>query len=424
MNQSEIYRRSEAAIALGLDAARRRLGTRPLVAAIVAMVLGAALTAHALLAPPPLSFATQKVRRGDLQVSVTATGTLQPRDEVEIGVELSGTIRTVDVAYNDVVHAGQTLARLDTARLEAQLLQSRAALDSAHANAEQARASRVEAESQLARLESVRVLSGGKIPSPQELTSGKAAVERAHATEASAQAAVEQAEATLAVQQTDLDKADIRSPIDGVVLTAAVRPGQTVAASLQAPVLFTLARDLGRLDLDMAVDEADVGQVHEGQVAHFAVDAWPGRRFEGRVTQVRYASHTVGGVVTYEAILSVDNPDLALRPGMTATAQIDVRRDANVLLVPNAALRFEPPAHAVARRDGGLLASLGHRGKANELTRPSDEQSHGPRVWVERGGAIAAVPVETGASDGTWTEIPGDVLEPDERVAVDVASGA
>jgi HlyD family secretion protein len=423
MNQGQISRRSQAAIALGLDEARQRLGKRPVVAGIVAAVLGAALTAHALLGPPPLSFAIQNVRRGDLQVSVTATGTLQPRDAVEIGVELSGTIRTVDVAYNDVVKAGQTLAKLDTARLDAQLLQSRAALDSAHANAEQASASRVEAESQLARLESVHQLSGGKIPSPQELTAGKAAVARARATEASARAAIEQAEATLAVQQTDLGKAEIRSPIDGVVLTAAVRPGQTVAASLQAPVLFTLARDLGRLELDLAVDEADVGQVHEGQVAHFSVDAWPGRRFEGRVTQVRYAARTSGGVVTYEAILSVDNPDLALRPGMTATAQIDVRHDADVLLVPNAALRFEPPSRAVERRDG-LLASLSRRGKSHELTRPGAEQDHGPRVWVEHGGSVAPVPVEIGSSDGTWTEIAAGALEPGARVAIDVASGA
>jgi HlyD family secretion protein len=423
MSEAETSRRSEAAIALGLGDAPRRLGRRSLVALLGAAALCAALTAHALLAPPPIAFATERVRRGDILVSVTATGTLQPRDEVEIGSELSGTIRGVEVAYNDVVHTGQVLARLDTARLEAQLLQSRAALDAARANAEQARASEVEAESGLARLESVRTLSGGKIPAPQELTGARAGVARARATEQSARAAVEQAEATLAVQQTDLGKAEIRSPIDGVVLSAAVRPGQTVAASLQAPVLFTLARDLGRLELHMAVDEADIGQVREGQAAHFTVDAWPGRHFEGLVTQVRFAAHTTAGVVTYETILSVANPDLALRPGMTASAQIDVRHDEDVLLVPNAALRFEPPARAVERRPG-LLASLSGRGKANELTRPGGAQDHGPRVWVHRDGRVTPVSVEPGPSDGTWTEIASGALEPGARVAIDVASGA
>src|SRR4029453_10484326 len=164
MSEAETSRRSEAAIALGLGPAPRRLGRAPLVALVGPAALCAALTAHALLAPPPIAFATERVRRGDILVSVTATGTLQPRDEVEIGSELSGPIRGVEGAYNDVVHTGQVLARLDTARLEAQLLQSRAALDAARANAEQARASEVEAESGLARLESVRTPSGGKIP--------------------------------------------------------------------------------------------------------------------------------------------------------------------------------------------------------------------------------------------------------------------
>ena len=423
MSQGEISHPSAAAIALGLDSAPRRLGKRSLFALLAAAAAAAALITHALLAPPPIAFATERVRRGDLLVSVTATGTLQPRDAVEIGSELSGTIRSVEVGYNDVVRAGQVLARLDTARLAAQLLQSRAALDAARASAEQARASGIEAESQLARLESVRKLSGGRIPSQQELAAARASVARARATEQGARAAVEQAEATLAVQQTDLGKAEIRSPIDGVVLSAAARPGQTVAASLQAPVLFTLARDLGRLELDMAVDEADVGQVREGQTAHFTVDAWPSRRFEGRVTQVRFAARTAGGVVNYEAILSVDNPDLALRPGMTATAQIDVRHDADVLLVPNAALRFEPPARAVARREGPFAAWIGH-GKAHELTAPGDAQQHGAHVWVRRDGRITAVPVETVASDGTWTEIAGGAIEPGTRVAIDVASGA
>src|SRR5215813_3351913 len=205
-----------------------------------------------------IHFATQPARVGDLVVTVTATGTLQPLEQVDIGSELSGTLRSVEVGFNARVQAGQVLAHLDDTRLAAQVLQSQAAVEEAHASLS-------EAESQLGRLQNVREISGGKIPSQQELAAGQAAVARAHGALGSAEAQVAQAQATLDVQRTDLSKAAIRSPIDGVVLSAAARPGQTVAASLQAPVLFTLARDLERLELDLSVDEADVGQVREGQ---------------------------------------------------------------------------------------------------------------------------------------------------------------
>src|SRR5258705_9174074 len=227
-------------------------------------VLGIAFAAHWVTARDA-DFATERARTGDLTLTVTATGTLVPLDQVDIGSELSGTLRSVDVGYNDPVRAGQVLAHLDDSRLAEQVLQSRAALDTADATVEVARANAAEAESQLARLQHVREISGGKVPSEQEFASGQAAVMRARGAFRSAEAQVSQARATLDVQQTELAKAVIRSPIDGIVLTAAARPGQTVAASLQAPGLFTLAQDLKHLELDLAVDQADIGQGHEGQ---------------------------------------------------------------------------------------------------------------------------------------------------------------
>jgi HlyD family secretion protein len=407
---------SEVAATLGLgDTGRPPRIRRKLALVAVAVAIAAiALGARSLAVAPRDRFATEAVRRGDFTVTATATGTLQPIDQVDIGSELSGTIRSVEVGYNDAVQAGQVLARLDTTRLEAQVLQSKATLAAAQASVDQARANRGEAESQLSRLEHVKKLSGGKVPSDQELVSARSALTRSGAALESAQAAVQQAEATLAVEQSDLSKATIRSPIDGIVLMAAARPGQTVAASLQAPLLFTLANDLARLQLDLGVDEADVGQVKEGQTATFTVDAWPGRTFSARVSQVRYAARALGGVVSYETILAVENPDLALRPGMTATATIEVRHDPQALLVPNAALRFDPADARPGRGPalGGLIPNAG------QFEVGSGDGEAAPHVWVARGGKLARVPVEIGATDGSWTELVGGSLEPGTKLAV------
>jgi HlyD family secretion protein len=228
----------------------------------------------------------------------------------------------------------------------------------------------------------------------------------------SARAAVAQAQATLDTQQTDLAKASIRSPIDGVVLVRAVEPGQTVAASLQAPVLFTLAEDLARMELLVSVDEADVGQVREGQQARFGVDAWPDRSFSARVEQVRFGAQTLEGVVTYQAVLRVDNPELLLRPGMTATAEIVVQELHGALLVPNAALRYTPPQQDEPAR-GGLLRALlpGRRGARGPRSSPAEPPGREQSVWRAVRGESREVIVETGATDGTWTEIRSGELD-------------
>ena len=201
-------------------------------------------------------------------------------------------------------------------------------------------------------------MSNGKVPSQSELDAAEAAFESAKADAASAAAAVSQAQATLQANETDLYKSVIRSPINGVVLTRNIEPGQTVAASLQAPVLFTLAEDLAQMELHVNVDEADVGKVREGQKAVFNVSAYPNRNFEARITQARFASTTTSGVVTYETVLKVNNSDLSLRPGMTATADITVKKVDDAILVPSSALRFTPPVQQKANSATGLVGAL------------------------------------------------------------------
>jgi HlyD family secretion protein len=415
---------SSVAHTLGLgESLGSRLRTRWLtVGAVAAAVLLGVLLLMCRGNGDGIRYTTEPARRGDLTVTVTATGTLQPTNQVDVGSELSGTIRTVSVDFNDTVKVGQELAKLDTSKLESAVLQSRAAVESARAKVEQAKASLAEAESQIARLEHVRELSGGKVPSQADLDAGNAAVLRARADVASNKAAVDQAQATLGGQLTDLGKASIKSPINGIVLTRTVEPGATVAASLQAPVLFTLAEDLTRMELHVSVDEADVGQVTEGQEAAFTVDAWPDRRFSAKVEQVRFGAQTLEGVVTYETVLEVDNSERLLRPGMTATAEVTVKQLQNALLVPNAALRFTPPARAEGP-SGGLLGALlpmrrfGARPAASEKA----DAKHG-RVYVLKDGRAQPVEVTTGPSDGTWTELRSGEVEPDTELVVDASA--
>jgi len=308
-------------------------------------------------------YQTEPLSQGNLRVTVSATGKLEPINQVDVGSELSGTIETVLVDYNDRVKKGQILARLDLAKLQDAIAKAKAALASTEAKVLQTVATVKESRANLGRLRHVAKLSGGKVPAPTELETAEATMERAIADEASARAAVEEARATLRSNETDLTKASIRSPIDGVVLERQVEPGQTVAASLQAPVLFTLAENLAQMELQVDVDEADVGQVREGQSATFTegqsatftVDAYPNRSYPARIGLVRFGAETVNNVVTYKTILNVNNDDLSLRPGMTATAEIVTTERENVLLVPNAALRFTPPQPTEAQSGSGSV---------------------------------------------------------------------
>jgi HlyD family secretion protein len=364
-------------------------------------------------------YKTAQVRVGDLRVKVSATGQLEPITQVDVGTEVSGTIQSVAVDFNDRVKTGQVLARLDPDSARAKFRQSEAALTLARAGVQEAEATVTETANRLRR---TRDMIGKKLSSPEELDTAAAAAERAAAALAVAKAKVDQAQAQLDADRRTLDKTEIRSPIDGIVLKRQVEPGQTVAASLQTPVLFTLAENLAQMQLKVAVDEADVGQVAAGQSASFTVDAYPDRDFPANLTQVRYAPETVDGVVTYGTLLSLDNADLSLRPGMTATAEILVREERDAVLVPNAALRFTPPKTDSGNGGRGLVGMLLPRRPASARRTPEADRhtAKGAKVWVLRDGEPAAVDVRTGATDGVSTQVLDGSLAPGTEVLVDV----
>lgn len=385
------------------------------------------------------TFQTQVAKRGNLGVTVTATGNLQPLNQVDIGTELSGTVDAVLVDTNDPVKKGQELARLNTTQLNDTITKSKASLASADARVKQSAATVKEARTNLNRLRQLYQSSGGKLPAKSELDSAAATLERAQADEAVAKTSVTSAKAELRSAETNLGKAIITSPIDGVVLNRSVEPGQTVAASLSAPTLFTLAEDLAKMELEVGVDEADVGQVKDGQQAEFTVDAWPGRKYPATITRVSLGSTQADNVVSYLTTLAVENADLTLRPGMTATATISTESRENALLVPNAALRFTPSfrsngangsvaSAANGQNDGGILSKLMPRppGMRRPRTQPSKpEVSVGnseQRVWVLENGHPRPLKVKTGITDGKMTEIVSGELQPDMSVIIGSSS--
>ena len=328
MKTSDKQESKEIAQTLGLhESMARKLIVRAIVLVILAAVAyaGRVIYRNKKSAAAAVHYETRPTECGNLVVTISATGTLEPVNEVEVGSEVSGTLKTVDADYNDQVKVGQVLARIDTSKLEAQVVQSSAALEASKGKVLEAEATLKEGEAQLARLTQVRKLSGGKVPSQYEFEAQEAAVARARANVASAKADVAQAEGTLSVNKSDLGKAVIHSPINGVVLTRKVEVGQTVVASMETPILFKLAEDLKQLELQINVDEADVGQVKEGQEATFTVDAYPDKRFPASIKQVRFGSTTTDSVVTYTTVLKVNNDDLSLRPGMTATAVVTTK---------------------------------------------------------------------------------------------------
>lgn len=396
-------------------------------------------------------YVAQAVKRGDLAINVAANGTLQPTRTVNIGSELSGTVRNVLVDVNDVVQKGQVLVELDTDKLQAQLNRSQASVASAEARLQQSLATLKEARASFARQEEVHRISSGKVPSATEMDAGRAAVERGEADVAAARASVQDAKAALKTDATNLSKASIKSPIDGVILTRTVDPGNAVAASLQAVTLFTVAEDLKKLRLEVSVDEADIGKVQEGQRASFTVSAHPSRTYPAKVTRVDYGSTKTDNVVTYLARLDVDNEDLSLRPGMTASATIRSNERNDVLLVPNAALRFTPvgmkaPGAAASEtasaagdrpaRPHGASGSGSNSGIMGQLMPQRMRSSRGTGgsealgagqtryVWVLENNQPVAVQVKTGVSDGRMTEVESEGLQSGAQVIVDQRSGA
>lgn len=370
----------------------------------------AATTAGPVYATAPASYA-------DLTVQVTATGAVQPTDEVQVSSELSGTVREVAADYNDHVSAGQLLAKLDTDKLKATVDHAEATLAAAKAMVAQAAATVVEAQGTYNRVSELEKRGSG---TAQDLQTASATLARAQAAVESANANVRVAEADLKLDQATLAKAAITSPIDGIVLSRNVEVGQIVASSLQAPVLFTLASDLMHMELDVDIDEADIGKVAAGNRAEFTVEAYPNRRFPAVISKVRYAPQTVDGVVTYQAVLSVDNADLALRPGMTATAVITVASVKHALVVPNAALRFTPPAPKKASGGSGFVGML-IRPPHSDRTTPAAAAGGAQRVWVLKGGSPMPVEVTVGETDGSLTQIAAGSLQAGDAVITSVS---
>jgi HlyD family secretion protein len=366
-------------------------------------------------------FKTKDISTGPLTVTVTATGTLKPTKQVDVGSELSGNLKTVEAQYNDHVKAGQVLATLDGSRYEAQVMQSKASLESAQADVLNAQATEKEAQSKLDRFKEVWELSGNKVPSKLEMDAAEAALKRAQASVETAKARVSQARATLEENQTNISKLVIRAPINGIVLNRAYEPGQTVQASFQGVTLFTLAEDLSTMELHVDVDEADVGQVKQGQEATFTVDGYPDRTFKAHITQVRYGAKTVSGVVTYETVLDVDNSDLLLRPGMTATADIIVNKLEKATLIDNAALRFTPSEKDMAtyssEKKGFFkkIFSQSAKPKAEDKEIETRDKKI-KKVWMLRDNVLVPIEITTGQTDSVMTEITAGELKTGDKV--------
>jgi HlyD family secretion protein len=389
---------------LGLDNAAPRfsqrrkillIGTAVLVVAILAFVFFAGRVSRA-------EYTTAEASLGDLVVSVSATGTLQPENQVDVGAEISGRIERVLVDFNDPVAQGDVLAELDTEQLEARLAQSEASLNAARANVTQNEATLIQARASAARTEA---LFERNVVSEQDLESARADLQRAQANLQRARADAALSAAQVDADGTALNKAVIRSPIAGVVLDRLVEPGQAVAASFQTPVLFTLASDLSRMELIVDIDEADIGSVREGQAASFAVDAFPQRRFDAELVLVRNAPNIENGVVTYKGVLVVDNSSLLLRPGLTANADIVVAELSDTLFVPNGALRFTPSD-----------AAVGPTPSAPDL---ADGDLSG-RIWVLDGERPVHRDLIVGQSNGQLTEVISGDLEVGDEVITDV----
>lgn len=345
-------------------------------------------------------YETVRVTQSELVATVEATGTLEPRHTVDVGPEISGRVRSVAVDVNEHVTVGQVLAEIDTTQIEAQVAEARAQLQQTMANVRLARAQLEAGQVSLRRIEA---LHGRQLASDAELDSARAAVAQSDAQVAAASAATAIARAALDRATTDLTRARIVSPIDGVILTRNVQPGQPVAATFSAPVWFQIAEDLAQLELRVDVDEADVGVVHEGQDATFVVDAHQDREFHATISRLHLASHTVSTVVSYEAELRVDNSEGLLRPGMTATATIVTDRRPADLVVPNSALRFVPQVEV---RFGG--------------PRPPSAPE-GPTVYVLENGQAVPHRVETRGTDGRNTAIHGDGIAEGTEVITGMA---
>jgi HlyD family secretion protein len=414
---------------------------RPLLlATVVAVLAGAAYGVYLYFLAPAATpvWKLAAVERGPIVASVSATGTLNPVVSVQVSSQISGQIRDIFVDFNSTVKAGELIARIAPETYEHRVRQAEADLEAARATVAVQQAELYRAQVNLADaerdLERKQTLVDRNFISPAELDKAKTLLEAARAqvrvTEAQGRnsaALVRQREAQLGQSKVDLGRTEIRAPADGIVIKRSVEPGQTVAASLQAPEMFVIARNLTDMQVETAIDEADVGRLQVGQPASFTVDAFPGRRFKGEVLQVRKAAQVVSNVVSYTVVISAANPDLILLPGMTANVRIVTAKKEDALKVPNAALRFRPPAVAgeqksapAARPSGGMGLGLGMGGGAGATA--SRNAATAGKLWVAGpDGKPLAIEVTTGINDGSHTEIVAGEIAAGREVIVGAA---
>lgn len=342
------------------------------------------------------SYKTHFVQAGNFSMNVAASGTLQPRNKVIVGCEISGTIDKIYKDYNDKVAKGELLVRLRTDELQARVHQLRAALESARARVQKSRVDLKDKKNECMRMSRLRSKNA---VSQKKLDSAVTGRDMAMAHLSESKALVRQAEATLMEAEANLKKTSITSPINGLVLTRHVEAGQAVSSGMNTPQLYTLATNLQDMRLELNIDEADVGKIKPGQKAVFSVDAYAGRKFYAEFIKLRYAPQRVQGVVTYVGIFSVNNTDLSLRPGMTASAKIEIKKIQNKLVIPNAALRFVPVGY--------------------ESVLP-DHNSNTADIWILRNGRPDKLEINKGDSNGRFTEIIGGNLRAGDEVVLSV----
>jgi HlyD family secretion protein len=367
-------------------------------------------------------YKTAPVERRTISARITASGTLQARVTVQVGSQVSGRVLELFADFNSKVKKGDIVAKLDPQLFQASLVQAKANFASAQANAAKSIATQMDADRQYERAKTQRAEG---LASQQEVDTAETAAAVAKAGVDAAKSQVEQARAQLNQDQVNLSLSIIKSPIDGVVISRSVEVGQTVAASLQAPVLFTIAEDLTKMHIEASVPESDVGRLSPDLPVEFTVDAFPSQRFRGKIAQVRNAAVTVQNVVTYTAIVAVDNPDLKLRPGMTATVNIVTARRENVLALPNAALRFRPSSAAVASSQRGTGGPAGNAGPgASAWRKRGDDGADGERpdrklAYRLENNTPVPVRLEVGVTDGSFTELLGDSLREGTEVVIE-----
>ncbi len=365
-----------------------------------------------------LSYKTQELKKGNLQVTVMATGNLNPTNSVDIGIEVSGTIKEIYVDFNDKVEVGQILAKLDTTKLKSQVDSSKASLSVAKANMQQSEVTLKSKKLYYERMSKIYEQSKGNYPSQNDLDDARFAYENAEAAYKASQAEVNQADFNLKTDQENLEKAVVRSSIKGIVLNREIEIGQTVAASMSTPTLFTLAKDLTKMDLIVSIDEADVANIKEGLDVSFTVDAYPNETFKGKIKQVRYNPIENSGVITYETVASVDNEKLLLRPGMTASAKITTKELKGKLLVPNSALRFKPTVKRETKKQNGIsFVGPPMRNSNNKRSKDLDKADF-KTVYILENGQPKKVTVRVLETDGKFTSVESQNLKAGDKIII------